>query len=69
MLYELIPYLLILGLSVIQSLFGVGLLLFGTPLFLILGFEYQDALLFHLRKIIPTHDQLFYFCYSSNPSC
>jgi len=30
--------------SVIQSVFGVGVLLFGTPLLLLLGYEFVDAL-------------------------
>lgn len=38
-------YVLILILSIVQSLFGVGLLLFGTPIMLLLGYEYTDALL------------------------
>ncbi len=37
-------YLLILVLSVVQSLFGVGLLLFGTPMLLLLGYDYTQAL-------------------------
>lgn len=41
-------YFLILVLSVVQSLFGVGLLLFGTPLMLLLGYEYTEALLYLL---------------------
>lgn len=41
-------YFLILLLSVVQSLFGVGLLLFGTPLMLLLGYEYTEALLYLL---------------------
>lgn len=41
-------YFLILILSVVQSLFGVGLLLFGTPLMLLLGYEYTEALLYLL---------------------
>lgn len=36
---------LIFILAMVQSLFGVGILLFGTPILLILGFDYQDALL------------------------
>lgn len=35
-------------LSVVQSLFGVGLLLFGTPLMLLFGYEYTEALLYLL---------------------
>ncbi len=30
--------------SIIQSVFGVGVLLFGTPLLLLLGYEFVDAL-------------------------
>lgn len=41
-------YFLILILSIVQSLFGVGLLLFGTPLLLLLGYEYTEALLYLL---------------------
>ena len=41
-------YVLILILAVVQSLFGVGLLLFGTPMMLLMGYEYTDALLFLL---------------------
>jgi len=39
---------LILILAVVQSLFGVGILLFGTPILLILGYDYQEALLYLL---------------------
>jgi uncharacterized membrane protein YfcA len=31
-------------LAVVQSLFGIGLLVFGTPTLLLLGYSYQDAL-------------------------
>lgn len=41
-------YFLILILSVVQSLFGVGLLLFGTPLMLFMGYEYTEALMYLL---------------------
>jgi uncharacterized protein len=41
-------YALILVLSVVQSLFGVGILLFGTPIMLLLGYEYHEALLYLL---------------------
>ncbi len=34
----------IVVLSVVQSVFGVGVLLFGTPALLILDYEFQDAL-------------------------
>lgn len=41
-------YILLLILSVIQSLFGVGILLFGTPVMLMMGYEYGEALLYLL---------------------
>lgn len=40
----LLTILLIAGLSIVQSLFGVGLLVFGTPLFLLLGFSFHEVL-------------------------
>lgn len=36
---------IILILAAIQSLFGVGILLFGTPILLILGYDYTEVLL------------------------
>jgi len=44
----MIIYGLILVLAVVQSLFGVGILLFGTPILLIAGYEYQEALMYLL---------------------
>lgn len=41
-------FILIFFLAVVQSLFGVGILLFGTPILLILGYEYQEALMYLL---------------------
>lgn len=41
-------YGLILILAVVQSLFGVGILLFGTPILLIMGYEYTETLLYLL---------------------
>jgi uncharacterized membrane protein YfcA len=41
-------YLLILVLAIVQSLFGVGILLFGTPILMLLGYQYQEALLYLL---------------------
>jgi uncharacterized membrane protein YfcA len=41
-------YFLILILSIVQSLFGVGLLLFGTPILLLMGYDYTLALLYLL---------------------
>ncbi|HET7085984.1 MAG TPA: TSUP family transporter [Rhizomicrobium sp.] len=35
---------IIAGLAVVQSLFGIGLLVFGTPTLLLLGYPYQQAL-------------------------
>ncbi len=35
---------LIVGLTVVQSVFGIGLLLFGTPLFLLLGYGFTETL-------------------------
>jgi hypothetical protein len=46
MAYEI--YFLILVLAVVQSLFGVGILLFGTPILMVLGYEYNEALLYLL---------------------
>ena len=34
----------ILVFSIVQSIFGVGLLLFGTPTFLLLGYSYSETL-------------------------
>lgn len=39
---------LILVLGVVQSLFGVGLLVFGTPLLLLLGYTFVEALIWLL---------------------
>jgi uncharacterized membrane protein YfcA len=36
--------LIVVSTSVIQSVFGVGVLLFGTPLLLLFGYEFVDAL-------------------------
>jgi uncharacterized membrane protein YfcA len=40
----LLTLLLIAALSVVQSLFGVGLLVFGTPLFLLMGLPFHEVL-------------------------
>lgn len=45
-------FFLILILSVVQSLFGVGLLLFGTPLLLLFGYEYSEVLMYLLPASI-----------------
>ena len=41
---DLIIYIIILILSVIQSVFGVGILLFGTPTFIYLGYDFFETL-------------------------
>ena len=41
---NLLPYLVVGVLSAIQSIFGVGLLLFGTPTLLLLNYSYAEAL-------------------------
>jgi len=40
--------LILLVLIIIQSIFGIGLLLFGTPTFLIIGYDFLDTLNFLL---------------------
>ena len=40
----LIEISIILGLIVVQSVFGVGLLLFGTPSFLLLGYDFASTI-------------------------
>ena len=40
--------LILLVLIIIQSIFGIGLLLFGTPTFLILGYDFFNTLNFLL---------------------
>lgn len=44
--YSVIP--VVLACSFVQSLFGVGLLVFGTPILLLLGFPFPMALLYLL---------------------
>lgn len=45
---NLLPFLILFVLSIIQSLFGIGILLFGTPLLLSFGYQYEEVLLFLL---------------------
>src|SRR3990167_5235144 len=40
--------LLILILSIVQSLFGVGLLIFGTPILLFKGYAFEEVLFYLL---------------------
>lgn len=44
--------LIILVLSIVQSFFGVGLLVFGTPILLILGYSFEQSLTFLLPSSI-----------------
>ena len=39
-----LPHLIVFIFSIIQSIFGVGLLLFGTPTLLLLGYSYEVTL-------------------------
>jgi uncharacterized protein len=41
---QYIILIVILVFSIVQSIFGVGLLLFGTPTFLLLGYSYSETL-------------------------
>jgi hypothetical protein len=41
---QYIIFIVILVFSIVQSIFGVGLLLFGTPTFLLLGYSYSETL-------------------------
>ena len=43
-MYQIFEILLIGVLIVIQSIFGVGLLLFGTPSFLLLGYDFANTI-------------------------
>ena len=57
---DLILITVIFILSIIQSLFGVGLLVFGTPMLLIMGYSFDEALSFLLpSSIIISCAQLF----------
>jgi len=40
-----IDLLILTALCFFQSVFGIGILLFGTPIFIILGYDYYVALL------------------------
>ena len=40
----IIEFIIILTLSVLQSVFGIGLLLFGTPAFLFIGYDFESTL-------------------------
>ena len=49
-LFILIPVIIIF--SIVQSLFGVGLLVFGTPTFLLLGYSFESTLAYLLPSSI-----------------
>ena len=40
----IIEFIIIFVLAVFQSVFGVGLLLFGTPTFLFIGYDFESTL-------------------------
>ena len=44
MMELIIEFIIILILSVLQSVFGVGLLFFGTPIFLLIGYNFESTL-------------------------
>ena len=41
----IIEILIITFLIIVQSIFGVGLLLFGTPSFLLLGYDFANSII------------------------
>jgi uncharacterized membrane protein YfcA len=57
--------------SVIQSMFGAGILLFGTPLLLLFGYEFIDILIvllpislaINLLQIVQHHAQVDFAFY------
>ena len=59
---------IIILISLIQSIFGVGVLLFGTPIFLALNFSFVEAismllplsLLINLIQVIPDRKEIDY---------
>lgn len=69
-----LPLVAVAALATIQSIFGVGLLMIGTPILLLLGYTYDEALSFLLPssivisalQLIPNHNiklnLLPYFC-------
>src|ERR687884_1371728 len=57
--YELLA--VVLAYSVVQSVFGVGLLVFGTPTLLLLGFSFEEVLAYLLPcslaiSVLQVHD-------------
>ena len=68
---NILTYLTIIIISVVQSIFGVGVLLFGTPLLLLYGYEFDNTLsillpisltisLFQIIKDFNSIDFIFY---------
>lgn len=56
-----IEFIIIFFLAAFQSLFGVGLLLFGTPIFLLIGYDFQSTLVLLLPiSISISFLQIFY---------
>ena len=43
-MYQILEIITLLALIVIQSIFGVGLLLFGTPSFLVMGYDFANTI-------------------------
>ena len=56
-----IEFIIIFLLAIFQSLFGVGLLLFGTPIFLFVGYDFESTLVLLLPiSISISFLQIFY---------
>ena len=56
-----IEFLIIFFLAIFQALFGVGLLLFGTPIFLLIGYDFESTLVLLLPiSISISFLQIFY---------
>lgn len=52
LLAGLIPVVVVLGFSVVQSVFGVGVLVFGTPTLLVAGYTFEETLAYLLPASI-----------------
>jgi uncharacterized membrane protein YfcA len=56
-----IEFIIIFFLAIFQALFGVGLLLFGTPIFLLIGYDFESTLVLLLPiSISISFLQIFY---------
>jgi len=62
MIFNLEEIIIVTILSIFQSIFGVGLLLFGTPIFLILGNDFFDS----LNILIPVSIMISFLQIKSN---